>query len=81
MYPASFLLGQDKDESVALPVDELIEKSAGVFPGKSTNIKLCDVKIESTYVGVNIAPALKKADIGIDVAYVTNLIKSSRNLA
>lgn len=37
MYPASALLGQDKDESIAaLPVDELIEKAdgfAGVFPG------------------------------------------------
>ena len=38
MYPASALLGQDKDESiVALPIDELIEKAdgfAGVFPGR-----------------------------------------------
>lgn len=37
MYPASALLGQDKDESIAsLPIDELIEKAdgfAGVFPG------------------------------------------------
>jgi len=37
MYPASALLGQTKDESIAaLPIDELIEKAdgfAGVFPG------------------------------------------------
>lgn len=37
MYPASSLLWQNKDESIAaLPVDELIEKAdgfAGVFPG------------------------------------------------
>lgn len=38
MYPSSALLGQNKDEALAvLPVDELIEKAdgfAGVFPGK-----------------------------------------------
>lgn len=38
MYPASYLLGQKKDESIAeLPVDELIERAdgfAGVFPGQ-----------------------------------------------
>lgn len=36
MYPSSSLLGRDKDENEALPVDELIEKAdgfAGVFPG------------------------------------------------
>ena len=36
MYPSSSLLGRDKDEHEALPVDELIEKAdgfAGVFPG------------------------------------------------
>lgn len=36
MYPSSTLLGRDKDENEALPVDELIEKAdgfAGVFPG------------------------------------------------
>lgn len=37
MYPSSFLLGDQKDESVAtLPIEELIEKAdgfAGVFPG------------------------------------------------
>jgi H+-transporting ATPase len=37
MYPSSALLGQNKDESIAvLPVDDLIEKAdgfAGVFPG------------------------------------------------
>ncbi|TXG68154.1 hypothetical protein EZV62_003089 [Acer yangbiense] len=35
MYPSSSLLGRDKDEHEALPVDELIEKAdgfAGVFP-------------------------------------------------
>lgn len=35
-YPSSLLLGRDKDENEALPVDELIEKADGftdVFPG------------------------------------------------
>lgn len=39
MYPSSSLLGRDKDEHEALPVDELIEKAdgfAGVFPGTLT---------------------------------------------
>jgi H+-transporting ATPase len=38
MYPSSSLLGHDKDENEALPVDELIEKAdgfAGVFPGSN----------------------------------------------
>lgn len=40
MYPSSSLLGREKDENEALPVDELIEKAdgfAGVFPGTRHN--------------------------------------------
>lgn len=36
MYPSSSLLGRDRGDLEALPVDELIEKAdgfAGVFPG------------------------------------------------
>ncbi len=36
MYPSSSLLGRDKDENEALPVEDLIEMAdgfAGVFPG------------------------------------------------
>lgn len=36
MYPSSTLLGRNRDEHEALPVDQLIEEAdgfAGVFPG------------------------------------------------
>lgn len=36
MYPSSALLGESKDDTGGLPIDELIEKAdgfAGVFPG------------------------------------------------
>ena len=39
MYPSSSLLGQNKDDTNGIAVDELIEKAdgfAGVFPGKKT---------------------------------------------
>ncbi|KAE8661840.1 Plasma membrane ATPase 1 [Hibiscus syriacus] len=88
MYPSSSLLGDHKNEELgAFSVDELIETVdgfAGVLPEhKYEIVKRLQAKkhiVGMTGDGVNDAPALKIADIGIAVADSTDAARSASDI-
>ncbi|BBN08534.1 H+-transporting ATPase [Marchantia polymorpha subsp. ruderalis] len=88
MYPSSVLFGKGGNEAPESTEDgELVEHAdgfAGVFPEHKFNIvkKLQDRKhiCGMTGDGVNDAPALKKADIGIAVADATDAARNAADI-
>nr|AKG55564.1 plasma membrane H+-ATPase [Hevea brasiliensis] len=88
LHPSSSLIGENKDGTIGvLPIDELIENAdgfAGVFPEhKFEIVKRLQAKkhiVGMTGDGVNDAPALQIADIGIAVTDSTDAARSASDI-